>query len=51
MSDKYITSASSIDGESSHTGVTVGIALACLIVAAIVVVAVWLLKYKKVNIK
>ncbi|XP_077284865.1 Ig-like and fibronectin type-III domain-containing protein 2 isoform X2 [Arctopsyche grandis] len=49
MNDKYIThQLSPIDDESSHTGVTIGIALACLIVAGIVVVAVWLVKYKKI---
>lgn len=52
MNDKYIThQLSPIDDESSHTGVTIGIALACLIVAGIVVVAVWLVKYKKVHLQ
>nr|CAD7256254.1 unnamed protein product [Timema shepardi] len=45
--EKYITSAASLDSDSSHVGVAVGIVMALIIVAAIVVGAVWFLRSRR----
>nr|CAD7603648.1 unnamed protein product [Timema genevievae] len=45
--EKYITSAASLDSDSSHVGVAVGIVMALIIVAGIVVGAVWFLRSRR----
>ncbi|XP_068081772.1 Ig-like and fibronectin type-III domain-containing protein 2 [Anabrus simplex] len=45
--EKDITSAASMDTDSSHVGVAVGVVLALIIVAAIIVGAVWLIRTRR----
>lgn len=52
VGDKYITSAASREDDGSHAGVAVAVVLALVVVAAIVAVAVWFVRTKKMlNIK
>ncbi|KDR18237.1 Ig-like and fibronectin type-III domain-containing protein 1 [Zootermopsis nevadensis] len=47
IGDKYITSAASLGNDSSSVGVAVGIVLALIIVAAIVIGAVWFMRTRR----
>ncbi|XP_050504317.1 Ig-like and fibronectin type-III domain-containing protein 2 isoform X1 [Diabrotica virgifera virgifera] len=47
MSDKYITSAASQEGQDGHVGVIVAVILALIVVAAIFAGAVWFMRNKK----
>ncbi|KAK9739714.1 Fibronectin type III domain [Popillia japonica] len=51
MGDKYITSAASLGDNVSHVGVAVGVVLALVVVAAIVVGAVWFIRTKNMGAK
>lgn len=45
--DKYITSAASLGNDSSSVGVAVGVVLALIIVAAIIIGAVWFMRKRR----
>lgn len=52
VGEKYVTSAASRDDDSSHAGVAVAVVLALLVVSAVIAVAVWFIRTKKMlNIK
>ncbi|GJQ83686.1 hypothetical protein Trydic_g14393 [Trypoxylus dichotomus] len=51
MGEKYITSAASLNDNVSHVGVAIGVVLALVVVAAIVIGAIWFIRTKSMGAK